>query len=184
MRTVGHSAVQSLATEWYPLLLATLVVAAVYDYRTRRIPNWLSFSGWLIAPTIYLYLGGFEGLQASFFGFALVLALTFPLFAFGWMGAGDVKLMASVGAYVGFGMALPVLVGILITGGVFAVIMLAYKHSLLSSITRIKASFGLSLAVKKPVYIGPEEAASKVILPYAIPILVGTILTLFGMNNF
>jgi len=159
-------------------------MAAVFDYRTKRIPNWLSFSGWFLAPLVHLYLSGGDGIQASVLGLALMLALTFPLFALGWMGAGDVKLMTSVGAYVGIGLAFYVLLGILITGGVFAIVMLAYKQSLAGTLIRIKTSLGLSVAANKPVYIGPDEEASKIVLPYAVPIMVGTVLTLYTLSNF
>jgi prepilin peptidase CpaA len=176
--------VEAIATEIYPFLLATLVAAALFDCRSRRIPNWLSLSGWLIAPLLYLFLDGFSGLQASGYGLALTLLLTFPLFAIGWMGAGDVKLMAAAGAYVGIEMALPLLLGILISGGVLALAVLAWRHSLSSSLSRISASVGLSVAAKKAVYIGSGEGERQIILPYAIPILVGTLLTLFTMNYF
>lgn len=175
---------EAIATEIYPFLLATLVAAAVFDCRSRRIPNWLSLSGWLIAPLLYLFLDGFSGLQASGYGLALTLLLTFPLFAIGWMGAGDVKLMAAAGAYVGIDMALPLLLGILVTGGVLALGVLAWRNALSGSLLRIGASLGLSIAVKRPVYIGPGEGERQFTLPYAIPILVGTLLTLFTMKHF
>lgn len=175
---------EAIATEIYPFLLATLVAAALFDCRSRRIPNWLSLSGWIFAPLLYLYLDGFSGLQASGYGLALTLLLTFPLFAIGWMGAGDVKLMAAAGAYVGIDMALPLLLGIFVSGGVLALAVLAWRHSLSSSLSRISASVGLSVAAKKAVYIGSGEGERQIILPYAIPILVGTLLTLFTMNYF
>ncbi|HEX9802682.1 MAG TPA: hypothetical protein VGB35_05460, partial [Gammaproteobacteria bacterium] len=69
-------------------------------------------------------------------------------------------------------------------GGVLALAVLAWRHSLSSSLSRISASVGLSVAAKKAVYIGSGEGERQIILPYAIPILVGTLLTLFTMNYF
>jgi prepilin peptidase CpaA len=82
-------------------LLAIIVVAAFFDIKERRIPNWIILFG-LIAG---LGLGGFQGstqLLFSLIGFLVGLLFLMIPFAFGWMGAGDVKLFAVVGALVGY----------------------------------------------------------------------------------
>src|SRR4030095_2903311 len=98
--------------------LVTLVIgvlaATVIDIRTRRIPNVLT--GLMAATGIGLAAVGANGvsLAAAAFGIVIGFGLMLPGHALGATGAGDVKLMAAVGAIVG-----PILVGeaFLITGG-------------------------------------------------------------------
>ena len=81
--------------------MTTLGLAALFDIRERRIPNWIILFG-LIAG---LALGAFQSGTQFIFNitgfFAGILALMIP-FAFGWMGAGDVKFFAVMGALVGY----------------------------------------------------------------------------------
>src|SRR3954470_17837126 len=81
----------------------TLVVAAVIDGRQLKVPNWITFpmiiSGWIYSATLSPY-AGWDGLMFSLVGTAVGLALLLPLYAIGGMGAGDVKLLAGVGAWV------------------------------------------------------------------------------------
>ena len=168
----------------YIPLCATLFVAAIFDYLQHRIPNLISLSGWCIAPLANLYLDGMTGFQSSILGLGFILVLTFPLFVFGWMGAGDIKLMATVGAYVGLGWSPYVLFGIVLTGAVFALLMLGYHRLLAETASRIKTSVGISIVTKRMFYPGASDAGKTIVLPYAIPIMVGTLITLVILNKF
>ena len=76
-----------------------LVAAAIIDGWKLKVPNWLTFpmimAGWIYS-TVYF---GWEGLGWSLAGTVAGLALLLPLYAIGGMGAGDVKLLAGVGAW-------------------------------------------------------------------------------------
>lgn len=165
-------------SEWIMiLLLIILLPAAVFDYRYHKIPNMISLSGWVMGPLLYLLIDTLPGVLSSLYGFLLVFALTLPLYILRWMGAGDVKLMASVGAIVGIEYAPEVLFSIVITGAVMGVVMLLYKSLFKASFQRYGAMLGLSMASKKPIYIDPNENEQKVVMPYAIPIAIGTFLS-------
>jgi len=86
------------------VLLALVLAAAVYDVRYRRIPNWLSLAGVLIGVALNAFLDqGRRGMfVASMLGLAIAFIVYFGLYALHAMGAGDVKLMAAVGAIVGW----------------------------------------------------------------------------------
>jgi len=105
-------------------LLAVIVVVAFFDVKERRIPNWIILFG-LIAG---LVLGAFQGSTqfiVSLTGFFVgILALMIP-FAFGWMGAGDVKFFAAVGALLGYKTLPRVFFYSCIVAGIIALIAMA-----------------------------------------------------------
>lgn len=159
-------------------LLVIVTVAAVLDFKSHRIPNWLSFSGWLLGPLLHLAFAGIPALTDSMLGLLLVLMLTFPLFVVRWMGAGDVKLMTSVGALVGVDHALLFLASIVITGFVLGVAQLLWRGILPALARRYWAMLGLSLGAGRPVYLAPDYAQSSVTMPYAVSIAIGTLAAL------
>lgn len=162
----------------YSVLMVIVTLSAIIDYNTHRIPNWLSFSGWYLGPILHLYFSGSPGLSASVMGLLVVLALTFPLFVLNWMGAGDVKLMTSVAAMVGIQHALIVLASIFITGFVVSVILLIMRGAIVSYARRYWMMLGMSLISNRPVYVEPEESQRQIIMPYAISIAIGTLISL------
>src|SRR6187401_1306981 len=82
------------------LVSAVLIVAAVIDGKALKVPNWITFpfiiSGWVYSTAFF----GWEGLWWSIAGTLIGLGLLLPSYAIGGMGAGDVKLLAGVGAWV------------------------------------------------------------------------------------
>ncbi|MEA1988529.1 MAG: prepilin peptidase [Pseudomonadota bacterium] len=162
-------------SEWIIiLLLIILLPAAIFDYRYHKIPNLISLSGWVLGPLLYAVIDTLPGVLSSLYGFLLIFALTLPLYLLGWMGAGDVKLMASVGAIVGIEYAPTVLFGIVMTGAVTGVVMLLHRKIFKASFQRYGAILGASMALKKLMYLDPNKEEQKVVLPYAIPIAIGT----------
>lgn len=98
-----------------PLALAGW--AAVLDWRHRRIPNWLTLPGFAAGLLISTATLGWPGLKAGLEGSGLALALLLPLVILRGLGAGDWKLMAALGSFLGRWHTLEVLfVTILIAG--------------------------------------------------------------------
>ncbi|MFQ5888916.1 MAG: prepilin peptidase, partial [Gemmatimonadota bacterium] len=83
-------------------LIVLAATAAAFDLGTRRIPNYLTVTGLLLALALRALDGG-EMLLGGLGGAALALALSFPLFIVGGFGGGDVKLLVAVGAFLGPG---------------------------------------------------------------------------------
>src|SRR5262249_10565858 len=98
-------------------------IACVCDLRTRRIPNLLTFGGAALGIAYSLAASGAGGLWTSVGGWLTGAALLFPLFALGGMGAGDVKLAACLGAWLGPMASLYVALYSAILGGVMALVV-------------------------------------------------------------
>lgn len=158
--------------------MLTLLVAAWHDYRTHRIPNQISMAGWLVAPLLYLFFLGVDGTISSLAGLGLLLMLTFPFFVLRWMGAGDVKLISSVGAYMMLDNALPVLAAIVVTGGVMALAQLAWYRLLGRTLQRYWTMLGLSMVARQGVYLDADVETAQRTMPYAISIALGTFIYL------
>src|SRR4051794_4455757 len=100
-----------------------LAEAAIIDGLKLRVPNWLTFHLILGGLAFAAWGHGANGLLWSIQGAALGLALLLPLYAIGGMGAGDVKLLAGVGAWVGPAVTFWAFVTSSVVGAVMAVVM-------------------------------------------------------------
>ncbi len=80
------------------LLLLLVIPAALYDSRQRRVPNWLALAGLLLGIGLNSFLYESTGLLTSLKGLGVAFLIYFPLYLLRAMGAGDVKLMAAIGA--------------------------------------------------------------------------------------
>ena len=102
------------------VLSAGLLVATVIDLRTRRIPNVLTASMAVLGFGLAAAGANENTMGASLAGLVLGLLLMLPGYALGATGAGDVKLMAAVGAILGPALVLLAFVCTSIAGGVLA----------------------------------------------------------------
>lgn len=163
------------------LVTATLVVAAVIDGYLLKVPNWLTFpliiGGWIYS-TLYGEPSGWAGLGYSLLGTAVGLGLLLPLYAIGGMGAGDVKLLAGVGAWVWGMVTLYAFCASAMVGGVLAVVMVLYRRGWHHHRSQFFTIVNEILTVRDPnrlSEIAAERKSSMLLLPYGIPIAIGTI---------
>jgi prepilin peptidase CpaA len=170
------------------LLLMVVLAAAVYDIRYRRIPNWLSLSGVLVGLALNTFLyQGWPGTRQSLIGLGAGFGVYFVLYVMHAMGAGDVKLMAAVGAIVGWPDWFGTFLITALIGGAMALILVATKG-------RVKKTFwnvGFILHEMKsgrPAYMGKEEldvrSPKALGLPHGAVIAVGTIFFLALAAHF
>ena len=84
------------------IALLMILIAAVYtDYRQNRIPNWIIIFGLISGCFISYVYGGIGMLLEGLLAMVLPIVLLYPVFVIGGMGAGDLKLFAVVGSYLG-----------------------------------------------------------------------------------
>lgn len=165
-------------------LMALLGVAAWFDIKERRIPNWLVLTGLISSLGIQLLFstGGFSvwslGILA---GFGLFL----PLYLVHAMGAGDVKLMAMVGGFLGPAAALGVVLTTLVAGGVLAIAVALWSGALGNTFSNIR--FLMTHVVINTLHGGSTRLeklpASAGNLPYAVAIAVGTFIHLLLVRS-
>ena len=161
-------------------VFAITLLAAVTDLRCRRIPNTLTFTGALLGFIYSVTINGGAGALTSIAGWALGLALFLPFYALGGMGAGDVKLLACLGAWMGPAGVIRVAIYAAIAGGAFA-LLVALRHRYLR---RAFENIWVLLVTWRTLGIRPIdpvtlESSKGPRLAYAIPMLAGTVAAMY-----
>lgn len=162
-----------------PGQIVALLIGALacwFDVRTRHIPNLLTFGGAALALGYSLVTGGPGGLLSSALGWLAGAALFLPFFVLGGMGAGDVKLAACLGAWLGPMAAVFVDLYAALAGGVMALALALATGYLRQALTNV----WLLLAHWRVVGIRPLaeltlEGSRGPRLPYALPIAAGAV---------
>jgi len=162
-------------------VILVVSLAAIYDIRYRRIPNWLVLTGILLGVGLNTFLFEWAGLRFSLLGFGVAFLIYFPLYLLRGMGAGDVKLMASVGAMVGWANWVAVFLITAILGGVAAAALLLNRNRLLYGLTNVGYMMGELLSFRPP-YARNEEldlgSSRSMKLPHGVFIALGSFLFL------
>lgn len=154
---------------------------AFCDYRSRRIPNRLTASSFLLGLVLHLLFGGWRSMASATLA-GLAAGGAFLLFYLaGGMGGGDVKLMAAVGACAGVSHVAGILIATAIAGGVFAVALALVagrlRHTLLNVVKLLSYHGSAGLRPHPDLNLQNSHALR---LPYGIAIGAGTAMTLFS----
>ena len=167
------------------ILFAFLVTASVYDYRTHKIPNWLTASGIVIA---LIYNGAVpfsrdHGFLWALGGLMVGFLVILPCYVLRIMGAGDVKLMAMVGAFLGVTDTLYAVIYSFFLGGIAALIFALYNHAMMRMLGNLKNITQMMIlstigGFKPDLQIDQAKSVGK--LAFGICISVGTIIYLVG----
>ena len=163
-------------------LAVVLVTAIGTDLRSSRIPNWLTFPAMGFALAGHGGLGGTPEVLFGLAGIAAGLGLFVIPYAFGGIGAGDVKLMAAIGAIVGpYDVFLSGLLAIL-AGGAYAIGAMWYQWGLATTGRK------LVCAAQGALLLGGLGWTQEFTLPfrlrYGLAIAGGTLLYQLGLHPF
>ena len=167
-----------LPPELEAALLVLVLVAAIYDLRYRRIPNWLSVAGLICGIALNVRLLHWAGLRPAGLGLALAFAVYLPLFALRAMGGGDLKLMAAVGAIVGPSNWFVIFILTALFGGALALALLIIRGGLVRALRSV-----LTILVELAHFRAPHRIDAAldvahpraVTLPHAISICFGSL---------
>lgn len=160
------------------LLFLMVVPAALFDLKERRVPNWITLPGVLIAIGLNAFLYETPGLWISLKGLGIAMLIYFPLYLLRGMGAGDVKLMAAVGATVGWANWLGILFLTAVFGGIAALFLVLWQKKLHQTTGNI-GHIVLSLMHRQaPHTTNPAldvKSEKAIRLPHAVAIAFGTL---------
>lgn len=161
-------------------VLLVAIAAAVSDVRERRIPNVLTFGAAAAAVIFGLVTAGMNGLGVSAAGWLVGVALFFPFFALGGMGAGDVKLLAALGAWVGPADVVWLALFTAMAGGVvggFVALRHGYLRKALANVWLLITHWRVFGFKAVPGFTLSDDQAPRI--AYAVPILVGAVITIW-----
>jgi prepilin peptidase CpaA len=156
----------------FGVLAAGLVAAVLIDVRSRRIPNWLTAS--MAGAGLLMAAVGISGLtlgQAAL-GCAAGLLLMLPGHVIGATGAGDVKLMAAIGAILGPSMVFSAFLATAVAGGIFAVMVALRRGRLHATLDGTRQLIASPTQGKQAV----ESAGRSNRFAYGPAIAVGTLI--------
>jgi prepilin peptidase CpaA len=166
----------------------TVTVAALYDIRSRKIPNFITYPSMAISLVYCSLVDGMQGFAFSAGG--LILGVTFFLIPYilGGMGAGDAKLMGALGATLGPGGLVNAALIIALAGGVYAVVLLIINRPYCKEFIKRNFLVLRTFAVTRQINPVPVIGQDRPVLCYGLAIALGTILyvslSLGGYNRW
>ena len=163
---------------WWPTLIV-LAVATFTDLRSRRIPNWLVVPFMGLGIVVSTWLHGWHGLGQSFGGLGLGILLYGFLFWMGGMGAGDVKLAAAIGAWIGPNQLFFALIVTAMAGGLMVFVWALFGGFLKDMFTGASnLTFGWKNREVREEMVLTNPLKRK--MPYAPAIAIGTLVSFFA----
>jgi prepilin peptidase CpaA len=158
------------------LLIIVLLICLITDLKSRKIYNNVLFPTLVLAFVGNFMISGWSGLSASFLGFLLGLAILLIPFLLGGMGAGDVKLLAVIGALKGSAFVFSAAIYMALVGGIIALVIILIKKG------RAKGFFYHIWAKKHGIDLPYEKSALSATFPYGVAIVVGALLALYNQD--
>jgi prepilin peptidase CpaA len=156
------------------LLPLVVAIAGAFDIRTNRIPNWLTYPS-AIAGLVGWSVGQGVPLASAVVGFLVGLVPFLAAYASGWMGGGDVKLMAAVGAMRGFPFVAYAMLYSLFAGALLAILFLIWRDQLRSALADLWRFIRETLT---PGMIPAPLATLGGTVPFGVAICFGTLLSI------
>jgi len=159
------------------LTLAMTLIAALMDWRSHRIPNWLTVPALLLGVAVHTQLSGWHGTRFAFEGASLALLLLLAPVLTRVLGAGDWKLMGAVGAFLGPVLMLVVLFCSLLASGLMAVVQMIRAHRVVETLRNmiVLARGFFAFGVKPNPQISLDNPAL-MRLPFGVAVALATVI--------
>ena len=166
------------------LVLCLTICAAVVDWRSRRIPNWLTVPGLIIGVVAHTLISRWPGAKLSLEGAGLALGLLLPFVLLRALGAGDWKLMGAVGAFLGPVLLLFVLLGSIFIAGLMAVLQAIkarrVKETLVNIAVLVQGFVAFGLRPHPEISIHNPKSLK---LPFGVAVAAATILCFIAAHR-
>ena len=154
------------------VLIIALIISLITDIRKRKILNIVTLPAILIGMIYYTVTHGWDGFVFSGQGFLVGLGVLLIPYVLGGMGAGDVKLMAAIGALMGVTFVFYSFIYTALAGGLISIILILKKKGFVPSIR----SLFLNLVFFKDFLVSLKKAdkQTSIVFPYGVAITIGT----------
>ena len=165
---------------WWPMLIL-LILVSITDLRSRRIPNWLVFPFLGAGLIVSAWLHGREGIGQSLTGVALAVAICGVFYWLGGLGAGDVKLCAAIGAWIGPHQLFIAQIATGVVGGIWVLAWAVYAGfaaDLFESTGNLVFGWLKQGSIQNSEITLDNPLRRK--MPYAPAIAIGTLLSFFA----
>ncbi|MGF6757040.1 A24 family peptidase [Paraburkholderia sp. GAS334] len=161
-----------------PCVVALVVTAAVWDWNTRRIPNWLVGAALIVAlPVQWMLHGALGGVQTWLLGCLAGGLFFLPGYLLRAVGAGDVKLTAAIGAFCGAACVFQIALVACVIGAVWALVSLIQRRRARAGLTNaLSMLFVMAGGFREAARHGQnfrEQSAGR--LPYGVVIAISTV---------
>ncbi|WP_281884273.1 prepilin peptidase [Paenibacillus sp. YYML68] len=158
------------------VLIVVLIICVVTDIRSRKIYNKVIFPTLVLAVSLHAVHGGWHGLGHSLTGFAVGLGVLLLPYMLGGMGAGDVKLLALVGALKGAMFVLTASVYMALVGAVMALVIVLFKDGFM---TRLRFIGYIVVCLRHRMKPQLKGSFSSGTYPYGVAIACGCVASLW-----
>jgi prepilin peptidase CpaA len=163
-------------TIWMATIGVTLVAGWI-DFRTHRIPNWLTVPALAAGIALRTALAGWSGAKASLEGALLALILLLPLVLLRALGAGDWKLMGALGAFLGPWLFLFVLLGSIFVSGLMAIVEMLrtrrVKETFQNVLVLVHGFISFGLRANPEISLDNPQLLK---LPFGVAVAISTLL--------
>ncbi|HEY7098309.1 MAG TPA: A24 family peptidase [Terriglobales bacterium] len=160
---------------WGLALLLALVAGGI-DWKTRRIPNWLTVSGFIAGFVTNTVAWGWPGSKAALLGAGLGLLVLLPFVWVRSLGAGDWKLVGALGAIVGPAALLDILVTTIIVAGVMAVILIVWKRRVGQTLRNLRSMLVAMMSLHVPPADVSLDNPQALKVPFGVAVAVAVVL--------
>lgn len=161
--------------------LAFALAAGWMDWRSRRIPNWLTVPGFAVGILVNVLASGMAGMKTSLLGAALGLLVLLPFVALRSLGAGDWKMAGAMGAFVGSEALFTLLVGSVFMAGVMALMLVIYKRRLMQTLRNIARMLASLMTFRMPGAEVSLDNPESLKVPYGVALALTMII--FGVSR-
>jgi prepilin peptidase CpaA len=167
-----------------PIIVGLAVVLALMagwtDWRSRRIPDWLTVPGFLAGVAANVLLGGLAGLKGSLLGAGLGLLVLLPFVFLRSLGAGDWKLAGALGAIVGWQVLADLLMGSVLVAGIMALALVIYKRRFKETMRNIGRLLASMFMLRMPGAEVSLDNPQSLKVPYGVALALTTVLFSVG----
>jgi prepilin peptidase CpaA len=157
------------------------LIAGWTDWRSRRIPNWLTVPGFFLGIGVNSLAGGWVGVKTSLLGAGLGLLVLLPFVFLRSLGAGDWKLAGALGAFVGWQVLADLLMGSVPVAGVMALGLVIYKGRFGETMRNIGGMLAAMVSLRMPGAEVSLDNPKSLKVPYGVALALTTLV--FGVGK-